>query len=93
MSFVFTVGGREEFREIVEAWKGRPKDFWRTEGKKIIREHVIPRTNLFNPRWSEGNVETARLSTRRKTIMIDELGKRRVVEGNWTKTSQAHLPT
>ena len=94
VSFVFAVGSREqEFREIVDAWKDRPKDFWRTEGKKLIREHVVPRTNLFNPRWSEGNIKTAQLSTRRKTIMIEDCGKRKVVEGNWTKTAEAHLPT
>ena len=73
-----------EVHEVVNVWKGRPKDFWQSRGSKVIRHHVVPRTQMFNARWTGCPVRYDHLSERRTTYMQFMDGEEKVVEDNTT---------
>ena len=41
-----------DVHEVVNIWKGHPQDFWQSRGNKVIRHHVLPRTQMCNARWT-----------------------------------------
>eukprot|EP00434_Breviolum_minutum_P039141 symbB.v1.2.034744.t1/scaffold4544.1/size38254/1 len=70
--------------EVVSIWNGRPKDFWQSHGKKVIRHHVLPRTQMFNARWTGCPVRYERLKDKRTTCMQFMSGEQKVVEDDTT---------
>ena len=70
--------------EVVSIWNGCPKDFWQSRGKKVIRHHVLPRTQMFNARWTGCPVRYDQLQDRRTTHMQLMTGEEKVVEDDYT---------
>ena len=71
-----------EVQSVISVWQGRPKDFWQSHGNKVIRHHVLPRTQMFDARWSGCPVKYGQLKDRRTTYMRFMSGEEKVVEDN-----------
>ena len=68
---------------VISNWKGCPKDFWQTCGNKVIRHHVLPRTQMFSARWTGCPVKYHQLKDRRTTVRKFMSGKEDVAEDSY----------
>lgn len=59
----------DEVVRLMQSWTNRPRDFWRVEEDKVIREHVVPRAQSFCVRWTGCPVDGAELYDDRTTVM------------------------
>eukprot|EP00435_Cladocopium_sp_Y103_P050503 s1907_g15.t1 len=66
----------EEVVLLMQSWANRPRDYWRIDGDKVIREHVVPRSSLFCVRWTGCPVDSDELTGERETIMFCADGRR-----------------
>jgi len=92
---VFMVADRgpewtDEVLAILDGWKSRPRDFWRCQGQEVVREHVVPRGQMFCPRWSGCPVPFEQLQMKRKTIMFNEDGTKKVLTEELTGDPLQH---
>ena len=73
----------DEVCSVISTWKGCPKDFWQRRGNKVIRHHVLPRTQMFSARWTGCPVRYDQLSDRRTTVRNYMTGAEDVTEDNY----------
>ena len=73
----------DEVCSVISTWKGCPKDFWQMRGKKVIRHHVLPRTQMFSARWTGCPVRYDRLKDHRTTFLRYMSGKEQVIEDDY----------
>lgn len=73
----------DEVCSVISTWKGCPKDFWQMRGKKVIRHHVLPRTQMFSARWTGCPVRYDRLKDHRTTFLRFLSGKEQVIEDDY----------
>ena len=66
----------DEIVLLMQSWAHRPRDYWRIDGEKVIREHVVPRAQKFCPRWTGCPVHGAELRDDRTTVMFYADGRR-----------------
>ena len=81
----------DEVTAIVEGWADRPKDYWKEEGSKVIRHHVVPRSSMFSPSRSGCPVPLSLLSPARLTEMTDMGGEtEEQFTPNWKNALETH---
>eukprot|EP00435_Cladocopium_sp_Y103_P011882 s2377_g3.t1 len=66
----------EEVVLLMQSWANRPRDYWRVDGDKVIREHVVPRAQKFCIRWTGCPVDGKDLKDDRTTVMYYMDGRR-----------------
>eukprot|EP00435_Cladocopium_sp_Y103_P015753 s1700_g3.t2 len=64
---------------LMQSWSNRPRDYWRVDGDKVIREHVVPRAQKFCVRWTGCPVDGKELYDDRTTVMFFGDGRQETV--------------
>ncbi len=78
-----TEEAEDEVCSVSSAWKGCPKDFWQSCGNRVIRHHVLPRSQMFSARWTGCPVKYNQLKDRRTTMRKFMSGKEDVTEDDY----------
>lgn len=73
------------------SWVDKPRDFWKIEGNRVVRHHVVPRTSLFSPAWTRCPVSLDQLSSARLTkATFVEVDTKDFYTPNWKNPLEAH---
>lgn len=79
-----------EIDAMVSQWEGQRRDYWQTDGDKVIRKHVIPRRSLFTPARTMCPVPITELSTARTTHVRRGDQNQEIYTGNWKHQTECH---
>lgn len=81
----------QEMMAAVAGWEYVRRDYWHVQGCQVIREHIIPRRQLFTPAASGCPVALEDLCEARTTRAIRSDGDTRVMFApNWKHRGEAH---
>eukprot|EP00913_Durusdinium_trenchii_P020129 g18917.t1 len=81
----------QEMHALVAGWEYRPRDFWHVQGNRVIREHLLPRRQLFTPAASGCPIPIEDLCETRTTKAIKNNGETSVLFAhNWKHRGEAH---
>ena len=72
---------------LMQSWTNRPRDFWRMEGGKVIREHVVPRAQkfcIYDDRTTVMYLPDGRREEVTDKIFADPCESRRKTAEEWT---------
>ncbi|CAK9106407.1 unnamed protein product, partial [Durusdinium trenchii] len=81
----------QEMQALVTGWEYSPRDFWHVQGNRVIREHLLPRRQLFTPAASGCPVPLGELCETRTTRAVKNNGETSVLfSHNWKHRGEAH---